>query len=161
MLRLGDRKPVARDDHLAREREGWTATSSAVVARTVRPSSTCSCSRLHLTESPEEALLTERFIAFAINSVSSVPDAPTSMPATMTNSLPRTGARPVKAFRSEMTTGMSAPLIGATEDMRPKLSANRISSHISHIRPLHADDRDAGCGSGENHPDVEDVWWGT
>ena len=40
-------------------------------------------------------------------------------------------ARPVNAFRSEITTGMSAPPIGST-NMTPKTSASRISATIAH-----------------------------
>ena len=61
----------------------------------------------------------ERFIARPISSVSSVPDAPTSAPLTIRTLLCSTkpvaaAARPVKAFSSEITTGMSAPPIGST-----------------------------------------------
>ena len=47
------------------------------------------------------------------------PDAPTSAPAMISAQLPMTKpaiatAVPVKAFSSEMTTGMSAPPIGST-----------------------------------------------
>ena len=53
-------------------------------------------------------------IAFAINWVSNVPDAPTRVPATMSSVIRSTAplaatARPVNAFSSEMTTGTSAP----------------------------------------------------
>ena len=76
--------------------------------------------------------MTERFIAFAINSVSSVPAAPTSIPDTMSTVESRTkpvadAARPVNAFRSEITTGMSAPPMGRT-NMTPKRSASPISA---------------------------------
>ena len=62
---------------------------------------------------------TERFIAFAIRFVRIVPEAPTIIPATIItvfdSATPVAAAdRPVNAFRSEITTGMSAPPIGST-----------------------------------------------
>jgi len=59
----------------------------------------------------------ERFMAFAMSCVSSVPAAPTTMPAIIMAGLARTKpskptANPVSAFSSEITTGMSAPPIG-------------------------------------------------
>ena len=61
----------------------------------------------------------ERFIALHMSSVSSVPEAPTSVPATISASLSSTkpvaaAARPVNELSSEITTGMSAPPIGNT-----------------------------------------------
>ena len=61
----------------------------------------------------------ERFIASAISRVRIVPDAPTIMPATisavLSSARPVAAAdRPVNAFSSEITTGMSAPPIGST-----------------------------------------------
>ena len=78
----------------------------------------------------------ERFIAFAISSVSRVPEAPTSIPATMSTVESSTkpvaeAARPVNAFRSEITTGMSAPPIGST-NITPNTSARRMSATIAH-----------------------------
>ena len=80
--------------------------------------------------------MTERFIAFAISSVSRVPEAPTSMPATMRTVFESTkpvaeAARPVAALSSEMTTGMSAPPIGSTNST-PKRTASATSSHSTH-----------------------------
>ena len=54
-----------------------------------------------------------------MSSVSSVPDAPTSMPLTISTLFESSNpvaaaARPVNAFSSEITTGMSAPPIGST-----------------------------------------------
>ncbi len=71
---------------------------------------------------PATIARTERFIAAAICWVSSVPEAPTSMPATIRALLSRAtpvaaADRPVKALKSEMTTGMSAPPIGSTSRM--------------------------------------------
>ena len=80
--------------------------------------------------------MTERFIAFAISSVSIVPEAPTSMPATIRTVFESTkpvadAARPVNALSSEITTGMSAPPIGSTNRM-PKSSASPTRSHSTH-----------------------------
>ena len=64
-------------------------------------------------------LATERFIAVAISIVRIVPEEPTRVPATIRATLssakPAAAAeRPVAAFSSEITTGMSAPPIGST-----------------------------------------------
>ena len=75
-------------------------------------------------------------MARAIISVSSVPEAPTSMPLTISTFECRTkpvadAATPVNAFRSAITTGMSAPPIGST-NRTPKASAPMmISPRIS------------------------------
>ena len=65
-------------------------------------------------------------MASAISLVRIAPEAPTSAPAMIRTSLPRTKpaiatAVPVKLFRRLMTTGMSAPPIGRTIVM-PKIS---------------------------------------
>ena len=70
---------------------------------------------------------TERFIALAIRFVRIVPDAPTIIPATikavLLSATPVAAAeRPVNAFSSEITTGMSAPPIGSTT-MFPRTAA--------------------------------------
>ncbi len=62
---------------------------------------------------------TERFMALAIRLVRIEPEAPTIMPATisavLSSAIPVAAAdRPVNAFSSEITTGMSAPPIGST-----------------------------------------------
>ena len=64
-------------------------------------------------------LASERFIALHINTVSSEPAAPTSVPAIIMDMFfmanPVTAAaRPVQEFKTEMTTGMSAPPMGST-----------------------------------------------
>jgi len=61
----------------------------------------------------------ERFIALHMSSVSSVPEAPTSVPLMMSagclSEKPVAAtARPVHELSSEITTGMSAPPIGIT-----------------------------------------------
>ena len=76
-------------------------------------------------------LRSERFIASAISLVRMPPDAPTSAPAMIRAQLPMTNpamatAVPVKAFSSEMTTGMSAPPIGSTI-VTPNASAARMT----------------------------------
>ena len=67
-------------------------------------------------------------MAWPIIRVSSVPDAPTSEPETISRSLCRTkpeaaAAMPVNELSSEMTTGMSAPPIGSTKST-PSRSAS-------------------------------------
>ena len=69
-----------------------------------------------------------RFMARPIICVSSVPEAPTRVPAMISTLLDSTKpvdavARPVKAFRSEITTGMSAPPMAITNWM-PSTSAS-------------------------------------
>ena len=79
----GRRRPCARTT-------SCTATSSGVVARTVRPSSArmpVPAPACTWPKAPNRTFVTERFIAFAISSVSSVPEAPTSMPATISTVL--------------------------------------------------------------------------
>ena len=73
--------------------------------------------------------MTGRFIALHMSSVSSVPEEPTSVPATTIARLlianpSAATARPVKEFSSEMTTGMSAPPMGMTI-ATPKNSARQ------------------------------------
>ena len=77
---------------------------------------------------PNKTLVTGRFIALHMSSVSSVPDEPTSVPATIIERLlmvkpSAATARPVNEFNSEMTTGMSAPPMGMTI-ATPKTSAS-------------------------------------
>ena len=74
---------------------------------------------------------TERFIALAIRLVRIVPDAPTIIPATISavlfRAIPVAAAdRPVNAFSSEITTGMSAPPIGSTTMFPSTPAASRI-----------------------------------
>ena len=87
-------------------------------------------------------LASERFIARAISSVSSVPADPTSTPAMIiagfcSTKPSRPTAIPVKALYSEITTGMSAPPIGIVIRM-PKASApmkkSVILKGVSHAR---------------------------
>ena len=64
-----------------------------------------------------------------MSSVNSVPEEPTSVPATTMARLlmakpSAATARPVNEFKSEMTTGMSAPPMGMTIAM-PKNSASK------------------------------------
>ena len=75
-------------------------------------------------------LATERFIAVAISSVRIVPEEPTRVPATIRATLssekPAAAAeRPVNAFSSEITTGMSAPPIGSTTRLPSSAAAIR------------------------------------
>src|SRR5665213_2112262 len=89
------------------ERTFWAFGAPAAVEVLIAP------------KAPNSTLVTERFIALPISTVSSVPEAPTSAPATIRTLLPSTkpvdaAARPVNELSSEMTTGMSAPPIGST-----------------------------------------------
>ncbi len=115
-----------------------TATSSAVVLRTVPPSPAATAAAASETcpNAPKRTFATERFIARAIISVSSVPEAPTSMPATIrrlfsSSKPPSATATPVNALSSEITTGMSAPPIGSTK-RTPNASDARIVTQSSH-----------------------------
>ena len=116
-----------------------TATSSALALRTVPPpapaATAAACSETW-PNAPKRTFVIERFIACPIFIVSKVPDAPTSMPLTIStlfsSSKPvAAAARPVKALRSEITTGMSAPPIGST-NRTPKTNAPPTSAHSSH-----------------------------
>ena len=94
------------------------ATSAALVERTVPPVSAAIAGPPAPTPA-KNTLPIERFMASAICLVRIEPEAPTSMPATisavLSSAMPAAAAdRPVKAFRVEMTTGMSAPPIGST-----------------------------------------------
>src|SRR6266545_555704 len=101
-----------------------TATSSALAERTwpsVAPAAAPAAAGASWPKAPNSTFATERFIARPISIVRSVPEAPTSMPLTIrtlfSSSNPvAAAARPVKAFRSEITTGMSAPPFGACRD---------------------------------------------
>ena len=77
-------------------------------------------------------LSSDLFIATAISLVRMPPAAPTSAPAMISGVLPITNpaiatAVPVHAFRSEMTTGMSAPPIGRVIST-PSASAATVST---------------------------------
>ena len=68
---------------------------------------------------PKTTFVNERFIALLMITESRKPDAPSSAPAMIRTLFDRTkpvdaAARPAYEFRSEMTTGMSAPPIGRT-----------------------------------------------
>ena len=91
-------------------------------------------------------LATERFIAVAISIVRIVPEEPTRVPATISATLssakPAAAAeRPVNAFSSEITTGMSAPPIGSTT--RLPSSAAAISTPMN--RPCEGSSLLATC----------------
>src|SRR4029077_1507839 len=86
------------------------------LVRTLRPSFPAAAPAAVLTcpNAPNRTFPSERPIASLMSLVSRLPEAPTSVPATMSeklfsvNPLAAT-ARPVNAFNSEITTGMSAP----------------------------------------------------
>ncbi len=95
--------------------------SSALADFTVRPSSAGSVPAVTTEPKAENSTLEiERPIATLIIRVSSVPEAPTRVPATTSSTECSTKplaatARPVKEFNSEMRTGTSAPPIGSTK----------------------------------------------
>ena len=81
---------------------------------------------------PNSVCRSGRPIAWLILIVSSVPEAPTSVPPMISAVLSSTNpveaaASPVNAFRSEITTGMSAPPIGRT-NRTPSTSAPTITT---------------------------------
>ena len=119
------------------------AASSAPIERIDRPSSPLAAvvapAVVAAPNAPKSTLPSERFIAFDMSRVRIVPDAPTSVPATMSSWLPRVNpamatASPVYALRSEITTGMSAPPMGMTS-ATPKA---RASSVIAAMRSIGA-----------------------
>ena len=80
----------------------------------------------------KSTLPSERFMAFAMSCVSSVPAEPTTVPAMIIAALSSTKpskptARPVRALYKEITTGMSAPPMGSVI-ATPRISANTKSS---------------------------------
>ena len=137
VLRLRDGEPVAGDeDDAARVGEhdrdvvrGRRATGAPSAPAALRPRSR------DLPNAPKRTFAIERFIARAISVVSSVPEAPTSIPLTIRTFECSTkpvaaAARPVNAFRSEITTGMSAPPIGRT-NTTPNRAATTIAAASS------------------------------
>ena len=108
------------------------ATSSAEPERTGRSSADPDASCGFAVNAPKRVPKRERPIASAIKRVRIVPDAPTSVPAMMrsveesTYPLAAT-VRPVKALRSEITIGTSAPPTGSTKST-PKRSESAAST---------------------------------
>ena len=103
--------------------------SSALAERTVpaTPGPSARATLAGVPNAPKTTFAIERFIALPIICVSRLPDAPTSVPAMMRTLFESTNpvdavARPVNAFRSEITTGMSAPPIAITI-CTPRMSA--------------------------------------
>ena len=131
VLGLGDGEPVAGDDHdrvgvgeLDRRVLGADRGVRALLARRRRRAAGAP------PKPAKRMLATERFIAVAISIVRIVPEEPTSVPATISATLssakPAAAAeRPVKAFSSEITTGMSAPPIGSTTRLPSSAAAIR------------------------------------
>ena len=113
------------------------ATSSAVVARALRPSSSAvPVPDWICPKAPKSTFVIERFIARPISRVSRVPEAPTRAPLTIrtfwcSEKPAAEAAIPVHAFNSEMTTGMSAPPIGRTK-RTPNASEATITPTSSH-----------------------------
>ncbi len=95
--------------------------SSAVPERTERPSISGPVPAVMTDPKALKRMLgSERPMAWLIMRVSSVPEAPTSVPATMSSVLSSVKpdaatARPVNALSSEMSTGVSAPPMGRTK----------------------------------------------
>ncbi len=97
--------------------------SSAVPARTDRPAASAALAADAVMTEPKalnKMLGSDRPMAWLIIRVSSVPEAPTSVPATMSRLLSSVNpeaatARPVKALSREMSTGTSAPPMGSTK----------------------------------------------
>ncbi len=76
-------------------------------------------------------------MALAISWVSSVPAAPTTVPAMIIAALPSTKpsiatARPVSALNSEMITGMSAPPMGSAS-IAPNSNASAKNTSTSEL----------------------------
>ena len=104
---------------------------------------------------PNSTFVSERFMAWPIIRVSSVPEAPTSVPETISRSLCSTkpvaaAAMPVNEFSSEITTGMSAPPIGSTKST-PSSSAKAAGDEERASAPslklmLDREDHDADRG---------------
>ena len=113
------------------------ATSAALVERTVPPSSPPPVRAGPPAPSPpKKTLPIERFMASAIWRVRIEPEAPTSMPPTisavLSSARPAAAAEsPVKALSVEITTGMSAPPIGSTASTPSAPAASRISQNSS------------------------------
>ena len=111
-------------------------------------------------------------MASAICLVRIEPDAPTSMPATisavLSSAMPAAAAlRPVKAFRVEMTTGMSAPPIGSTAstpsapaDTRSsqKSSSDSVPAAIATARPTDTSASSPLTALGMRKPRLSDSW---
>src|SRR6266576_3641015 len=146
-----------------------TATSSAVAERTAPPSvSAADAAALGLTwpKAPKSTFAIDRFIARLIRIVSNVPEAPTSMPLTIntlfSSSKPvAAAAMPVKAFSSEITTGMSAPAVGspnvklAERDQGRRAAADAVEQrhHLRYCRHLHAPRRNGSEAPADGHTD--------
>ncbi len=129
-----------------------TARSSAEISRTERPSAPAAVAAPAALEGADptaakSTLKIERFIARPMRMVSSVPEAPTSVPpmirALLSSSKPvAAAASPVNAFRKEMTTGMSAPPIGSTSGDAEDESDDEQQQHPDARLGHSADDRE-------------------
>ena len=138
------------------------ATSSGVVVRAVRPSSSAAPVPVWICpNAPKRTFVIDRFIARPISSVSSVPDAPTSAPLTIRTFSCRAkpaadAASPVQAFSSEITTGMSAPPIGSTK-RTPNVSEAAMTPTSSHCGLRPDEDRDGEDERGRDHERVDEL----
>ena len=135
-LGLGDRHPVARarPPRAARTRAGSRRRRRSWSARCRPPPRRRSRAGPPAPRPPKKTLPIERFMASAIWRVRIEPDAPTSMPPTisavLSSARPAAAAdSPVKAFSVEITTGMSAPPIGSTASTPSAPAASSISQN--------------------------------
>ncbi len=99
---------------------------------------------------------TLRPIAEAMARVRMVPDAPTSVPATTSSTLPSTRpdaatARPVKALSSEITIGTSAPPTGSTSST-PATRPSASSTTASHPAPVKTTETAAPIAASSTRP---------
>src|SRR3954447_6669492 len=142
VLCLRDRQAVPGYDDTRRAYASRIATSSTVPVRTDRsaPSAATTAVVGVAVMAPKRMFVSGRPIALLISCVSKVPDAPTSVPATMSSVVRSTAplaatASPVNAFSSEMTTGTSAPPTGSTNST-PNTSATTSSSPAAAMLPV-------------------------
>ncbi len=115
------------------------AASAALVERTVPACSPAPLAPSIAPPPPKPPAMMagiERFIATAMRFVRIEPEAPTIIPATISAGLSRAipvaaADRPVKAFRREITTGMSAPPIGRTTALPRRAAQTSIPMKIT------------------------------
>ncbi len=103
----------------------------------------------------------ERFMATAMRFVRIEPEAPTIIPATISaglfSAIPVAAAeRPVKAFSSEITTGMSAPPIGSTTALPSSAAQTSMPMKIAWECVARGDVHAGGDGEDQQH-EVDDL----
>ena len=110
---------------------------------------------------PKMTLVSERFMALHMSRVRMMPEEPTRAPETISTGLPMTNpvaaaARPEKAFKRAMTTGMSAPPMGRTSRMPRPIA--RIERTTKASVDVGTDDHPDAGGEGEQgERGVQDV----